>query len=400
MPIRKLEPLSDVLSSIVIASLIYSASVLAILRIPTLERHVVYMYRLTLTNGKDLNCPDQFGFAPQQTTSFFVETKDGVRLHVWHVLPIGLYYRHAKRLVGRARDPNEEFYETLNFRLLRDDPESRLVIHTHGASGAMSAYCRSECYRFLSSLAPNKIHVLAFDYRGFGLSSGTPNEEGLILDAQSVFKWATDVAGISPERIIVFGQSMGSSVAIALVRELSLQKISIAGLIITGSFPNVPTMLTEYRTFFGLRPFGLLARFPRLKTLLTRGMHNQWPNVDRIVDLVRYGPTYHVEIFHSQDDPIVPWSFSDELFEHAVSAANIGGMSRDEFEKRKAREIVDIGQGSWYVEWPTSNGLIRQEVLRYGVHDRTMMQPQIAMAVMRAFQSADPSFAAKSQEHL
>ncbi|KAF2829383.1 alpha/beta-hydrolase [Ophiobolus disseminans] len=387
-----LAPLTTVLSGIGIASILYSASILAVLRVPWLERHAVYMHRLKLTGGKDLNHPEQFGFAHRQTTPFFIETKDGMRLHTWHVLPIGLYYKNAARLSMQARLTDEPFSGTLNFQLLKDDPEARLVIHTHGSSGAMSAYCRTDCYRSLSSIAPDKIHVLAFDYRGFGLSSGTPSEEGLMIDAQSVFRWAVEIASIAPERIVVFGQSMGSSVAIALVRELALQKVSVAGLIITASFPDVPTVLSEYRTIFGLRALGPLAKFPRLKELFSRGMCNEWPNLDRLVDIVRHSPVYHIEIFHAQDDPVVPWSLSNMFFENAVRAASDVDLDEAGFKKEKIRKLVDMEEGGWKVEWPTPRGLIRQEVPQYGVHDRIMMQPQIAMAVMRAFQNKDSNF--------
>jgi len=225
-----------------------------------------------------------------------------------------------------------------------------------------------------------------------GLSSGRPSEEGLIVDAQAVFQWATDVAGIAPERIVLFGQSMGSSVAIALARTLALQKVSVAGLIITGSFPDVSSMLAEYRTFFGLRAFGPLARFPGLKAFYTQGMRKQWPNLNRLAGTVRLSPAYHIEIFHAQADPIVPWSLSNAFFEHAVSAASDSEVEQVEFEKKKAKKVIDMGEGGWYVKWPTPKGLIRQEVLRYGVHDRIMMHPHIAIAVQRAFQSKDSGF--------
>ncbi|KAF1835365.1 alpha/beta-hydrolase [Decorospora gaudefroyi] len=397
MPTNAIVPLTTVLSGVGIASVFYSASILAILRVPSIECHAVYMHRMKLTGGNDLNHPEQFGFAHCQATPFFIKTRDGEKLHAWHVLPIGLYQQNAKRLVTQDRNRGRDISKGLNFRLLKEDPEARLVIHTHGSSGALSAYCRTECYRSLSSTAPNKIHVLAFDYRGFGLSSGTPSEKGLIVDAQSVFRWATDVAGIAPERIVVFGQSMGSSVAIALARTLAVQKVSIAGLIITGSFPDVPTMLTEYRTFFGLRAFGLLAKFPSLKVFCTQGMRNQWPNLDRLVEVVRHSPAYHIEIFHAQDDPVVPWTLSNKFFEHAVGATKQKRMHQVEFNKEKESKTVLLGEGGWYVEWPTPNGVIRQEVPRYGVHDRIMMQPQIAMAVMRAFRSKDSAFAVDSK---
>ncbi|KAH9881940.1 hypothetical protein J1614_001111 [Plenodomus biglobosus] len=388
MLIDTVTPLAySVLSGIAITCIIYAATILAILQIPWVEQHAVYMHRLKLNGGNDLNHPEQSGFAYRQVTPLVIETKDGARLHAWHVLPIGLYCKNFTCLVAQARYPAEKFKETLNFRLLRDDPEARLVIHTHGSSGCMASYCRTECYRSLSSTMPDKIHVLAFDYRGFGLSSGTPSEQGLIIDAQAVFQWATNTAGIDPKRIVVFGQSMGSSVAIALTQHLALQKISIAGLIITGSFPDVPTMLSEYRTIFNVRAFGILARYPYLMALCTRGMHNRWPNLERLADVVRNSPAYHIEIFHAQDDPIVPWSLSNTIFQHTVSVANDMNIEKEVYGREKNKKIVDMKEGGWYIEWPTCNGLIRQEVPRHGEHDKIMTCPQVALAVRRAFKS-------------
>ncbi|KAH7076605.1 Alpha/Beta hydrolase protein [Paraphoma chrysanthemicola] len=383
-----------IMSGIGVASAIYSASILAVLRIPWLEHHAVYMHRLRLIGQRSLDHPEQFGFAHRQVTPFFIRTKDGTKLHAWHVLPIGLYYKHATELLSQAQSPTteDEFENKLNFKLLREDPEARLVIHTHGSSGALAAYTRPETYRSLSTLAPSKIHVLAFDYRGFGLSSGSPSEDGLCIDAHAVFDWATQVAGIPASRIVLFGQSMGAGVAIALTRDLVLQKVTVAGLIMTGAFPNVRTMLAEYRSFFGLRPYGLLARFPGLMDICTRDMRNKWKNRDALADMVKYGTNYHVEIFHAQDDPIVPWGLSNGFFECAVRAASHGNMSMEDFEKENARRRIDLDEGGWVVEWPTRNGYIRQEVPRYGIHEKIMAHPQIAMAVMRAFQYRDPMF--------
>jgi abhydrolase domain-containing protein 12 len=385
-----------ILSGIGIISATYIATLISILRVPWIENHAVYMHRLQLIGRKNLNCPEQFGFAYRQVTPFYIKTRDGVKLHTWHVLPLGLYHKNAKQLVAQAtfEPTGSDFRATLNFKLLRDDPEAKLVIHTHGSSGALAAYCRPETYRSLSSLATNKIHVLAFDYRGFGRSSGSPTEQGLRIDAKAVFDWATNEAGIPAPRIIVFGQSMGAGVAIALARDLSLKKVSIAGLIITGAFTDVRTMLAEYRSVFGIRPFGLLAMFPGLMALCTRGMCNKWENLDVLVDVLRHSQAYHIQIFHAQDDPIVPWSLSNIFFEHAVKASRDTAMENDEFEKQKAEWTVDMDDGGWAVEWPTVKGFIRQEVVRRGNHDRIMAQPQIVMAVMRAFQAQDVTFGA------
>lgn len=380
------------LGGVGVASIVGLGGIAVILRLPRLENRAVYQHRLKLTEGKDVERPEQFGFAHNQVSSFYIETDDGVRLHAWHVLPLALYQKHYNELIQRKDLPHksEEFAQTLNFQLLREDPESRLVIHTHGSTGALTAHARADTYRYISGLAPGKIHVLAFDYRGFGNSTGSPSEEGVMANTQSVYKWATEVANIPPERIVVFGHSMGAGPAISLVRELSHQDVSVAGLIITGAFPSVAELLSEYHIFW-LRTLPI-KRFPRLARLLTGGMRNKWPNKDRLLDIVRRSSRYHVEIFHAEDDPIVPWGFSNDFFRHAVLASCDEKVSKEGFEDEKTTRRIKMGEGGWFVEWPTAKGLIRQEVTRYGLHDKIMAYPHIALAICRAFQSTDSGF--------
>lgn len=375
------------LTSVGAVLVLAATCIVVILRTPWLEKHVVYMHQLALTEGKDLNKPEQFGFAHNQVSPFYIETRDGVKLYTWHVLPLGVYHKHYKQLTqlqGRTHIA-EDFTQTPNFQLLKNDPESRLVIHTHGSSGALTAYARADTYRFLSALSPGKIHVLAFDYRGFGHSTGSPTEDGLREDVLSVYKWAAEVAMIPPERIVVFGQSMGAGPAISLAHELSIQNIAVAGLIITGAITSVPECLTEYR-IFGLRILPI-SRFPALLSWLTRGMQNKWPNKQRLTDFIQQAPRYHIEIFHAKDDPIVPWYLSNEFFQCATAAPCDGRMSQIDIELEKEKRRIEMGEGGWAVEWPTARGLLRQEVTRYGLHDQIMAHPQIAMAVYRAFQS-------------
>lgn len=48
-------------------------------------------------------------------------------------------------------------------------------------------------------------HILTIDYRGFGHSSGSPTEAGLIVDGVALVDWVLNVAGIPPERIVILG---------------------------------------------------------------------------------------------------------------------------------------------------------------------------------------------------
>ena len=56
--------------------------------------------------------------------------------------------------------------------------------------------------------------VVALSYRGYGGSTGSPSETGLIADAQAAYAFAT--ARMPPERIVVWGELLGTGVAVAL----------------------------------------------------------------------------------------------------------------------------------------------------------------------------------------
>lgn len=60
-------------------------------------------------------------------------------------------------------------------------------------------------------------------------------------------------------------------------------------------------------------------------------------------------------------------------------------------EREKLVTEQDMGPGGWVVDWQTSRGSIRLQLLKYGVHDKLMAYPATSMAVLRAFQAADHS---------
>ncbi len=84
-----------------------------------------------------------------------------------------------------------------------------LAIYFHGNGGAL----RNRVHRF-RALADAGYGLVALSYRGYGGSTGSPSEEGLIADAQAAYAFAT--ARVPPERIVVWGESLGTGVAVAL----------------------------------------------------------------------------------------------------------------------------------------------------------------------------------------
>lgn len=187
--------------SIAAVAALYMA-LLALLATRKFQSHAVYLHAVQMTWFKDLNVPETFGFLKNQVTPFSIPTPDGERLYAWHILPIELYRKHELALTAKSTGFVSDIRSRHAFQLLRDDPEARLVVHMHGAGGTVGSGYRVSNYRALSAGQPGKIHVLAFDYRGFGRSTGSPSENGLILDALTVVDWAMNVARIPASRIV------------------------------------------------------------------------------------------------------------------------------------------------------------------------------------------------------
>ncbi|KAK9773188.1 hypothetical protein SCAR479_10105 [Seiridium cardinale] len=321
----------------------------------------------------DLNHPEKFGFEQGQVTPLQIATRDGVLLHAWHVLPHAVYVEHQENLFQR-NTPSLDVQRTPSLRLLRDDPEARLVLHFHGSSGSVASSWRVDSYRALSSEASSKIHLLTFDYRGFGLSEGMPTEEGLIMDAESVFDWAVDVAGIPPERIVIFGHSMGSGVSIALTQKLMDRGIYTAGLVTVAGFVDMTTIARTYR-FHGYPVFRPLQLVPGLVEFLTSKLSSTWRNADRLADIVGRSDRYHVEIVHAQDDAIVPCQNAVELFQRALAASRADTETNLKESNNSEEGIVRSIH--------TNKGTITLIIPQSGDHDKVVMGPALISAVLR-----------------
>jgi acetyl esterase/lipase len=99
-----------------------------------------------------------------------------------------------------------------------------------------------ECYTCL--LLINQSNVIAIDYRGFGDSSGTPSEPGLLTDARAawdyvVSKMADNGVQIPEENIVLAGQSLGTGVVAGLAGILAKEQIKPRALVMIAPFSSV-----------------------------------------------------------------------------------------------------------------------------------------------------------------
>ena len=129
--------------------------------------------------------------------------------------------------------------------------------------------------------------VLAFDYRGYGASTGgPPSTEGATRDMEAVYGHAVRTLGIAPSRLVLYGRSVGSGPATELAA-----RVPVGGLVLESAFLSTFRVLTKVP----LLPFD---RFPNLRHLRQ----------------VRCP----VLVIHGTDDEVIPVSHGRRLFEIAA----------------------------------------------------------------------------------
>ena len=67
--------------------------------------------------------------AESQAAPFRIPTKDGERLFSWLIAPLGVYSKHADRFIDESSSAHDDIEDKLAFRLLRADPEARLLVY-------------------------------------------------------------------------------------------------------------------------------------------------------------------------------------------------------------------------------------------------------------------------------
>jgi fermentation-respiration switch protein FrsA (DUF1100 family) len=85
-------------------------------------------------------------------------------------------------------------------------------------------------------------NVLMLQYRGYGFSTGTPNEKGLMIDAQTGLDYIRQRSELRGSRIVLYGQSIGGAVAIALAAR-NLKQGDISGIILENTFTSIRKLI-------------------------------------------------------------------------------------------------------------------------------------------------------------
>lgn len=100
-------------------------------------------------------------------------------------------------------------------------PAKPTILYLHGNGGEISG--RAE--RFAAYQAQG-FGVLFLSYRGYGASTGTPSEQGLVNDARAAHDWLV-ARGVKPDAIMLVGESLGSGVAVQLAADRPVKALAL-----------------------------------------------------------------------------------------------------------------------------------------------------------------------------
>ena len=213
----------------------------------------------------------------------------GVTLYV-RIFEKRLVYYPSKELVGHPRLPYEDVFfrasdgVRLHGWFMPRQHTGAVVIVSHGNAGNISD--RYEMGEYLTQELD--VNVLMYDYRGYGMSEGEPSEEGTYSDIRGAYAYIRS-RGYPPSMVFVFGQSLGTAIAI----DLAAQE-TVGGIILEAPFTSVRA-LARHLTFGLPIDYLLTIRYDSLSK--TDGIRAP------------------VAVIHSRRDPVIPFALGMDLYQ-------------------------------------------------------------------------------------
>lgn len=169
--------------------------------------------------------------------------------------------------------------------IIKDLKKYKTLIFFHGNAGNLFNRVHK-----LNELNKLDINILIISWRGFSGNPGKPTEKNLYHDAKMSIKWLNNL-GINNDKIILYGESLGTGVAIELG-----QKDNFNGIILESPFTSVAKAAKIYYPYL---PVNLLLK-------------DRYDSINKINKI-----TNPVLIMHGMKDDIVPHEMGVELFQKA-----------------------------------------------------------------------------------
>lgn len=167
----------------------------------------------------------------------------------------------------------------------------RLAIYFHGNAGNIG-------HRGWKArrLIDGGLGVLLVSWRGFGGNAGSPSEDGLLHDARAALAFAVG-EGIAPGRVVLYGESLGSGVAVALAAEQAAAGSPVGALVLEAPYTSIAEVAQHHYFYIPAKylvrdRFDSAARIAQVKAPLL--------------------------VIHGERDRTIPVRFARELFARAA----------------------------------------------------------------------------------
>tara|TARA_B100001093_G_scaffold501618_1_gene553509 strand:- start:850 stop:1650 length:801 start_codon:yes stop_codon:yes gene_type:complete len=167
----------------------------------------------------------------------------------------------------------------------KDLKKNKTLIYFHGNAGSLLNRVHK-----LNKLNKLNINILIISWRGFSGNSGKPTEKNLYNDAKMTVRWLNDL-GVNNDKIILYGESLGTGVAVELGQNNSFNSI-----ILESPFTSMAKVSKIYYPYL---PVNLLLK-------------DRYDSIEKISKIIK-----PVLIMHGMKDDIVPHEMGLELFKKA-----------------------------------------------------------------------------------
>ena len=164
------------------------------------------------------------------------------------------------------------------------------VLFLHGNASTIASRWNVKHYGRLRDLGLN---LIAPEYRGYNGLEGVPSESGVAADARAAYEYLRTRQGVPPERLVIYGWSLGAAIAVDLASQVDMR-----ALILEGAPASLAAIGQERYPFFPIRlimrnPFDAVLKVGRIRA----------PKL----------------FLHSADDAVVPFTQGRQLYEAARS---------------------------------------------------------------------------------
>ena len=169
-----------------------------------LAQDSLIFYRQPLSDARRTEIKHRF----PAVSELVVQSQDGTKLHGWLVKPQGIEHAALMIYFGGNAEEASHMLEAIGDPVRGDTPG---------------------------------VAWLVFNYRGYGASEGAPSQAGLVADALAIYDHASQLPGIDPQRIFVFGRSLGSGVAVQLAAHRPVH-----GVILVSPYDSLAAVAKRY----------------------------------------------------------------------------------------------------------------------------------------------------------